>query len=100
MGQILVRNLFMSVDPYMRGRMSDAPSYVPPFRLGEPLEGGAIGEVVQSRDPGYQIGDVVLHGQEGKITFEEIVVDGLEHAPEAFISMMRGKNVGKMIVRL
>jgi NADPH-dependent curcumin reductase CurA len=62
-GQILVRNLFMSVDPYMRGRMSDAESYVPPFRVGEPLEGGAIGEVVAGRDPGYQVGDVVLHGQ-------------------------------------
>jgi NADPH-dependent curcumin reductase CurA len=39
-GQVRVRNLFMSVDPYMRGRMNDAKSYVPPFRLGEPLEGG------------------------------------------------------------
>ena len=43
-GQIRVRNLFMSVDPYMRGRMNDVKSYVPPFRLGEPLEGGAIGD--------------------------------------------------------
>ena len=48
-GQVLVRNRYMSVDPYMRGRMNDAPSYVPPFQLGEPLEGGAVGEVVASR---------------------------------------------------
>ncbi len=61
-GQVLVRNLFMSVDPYMRGRMNDAESYVPPFRLGEPLEGGAVGEVVESRTPGLQAGDLVLHG--------------------------------------
>ena len=46
-GQIRVRNLFMSVDPYMRGRMNDVKSYVPPFRLGEPLEGGAIGTVIR-----------------------------------------------------
>ena len=45
--EILVRNLFMSVDPYMRGRMNDGKSYVPPFELGQPLEGGAVGEVIE-----------------------------------------------------
>jgi hypothetical protein len=60
-GQIRVRNLFMSVDPYMRGRMNDVKSYVPPFRLGEPLEGGAIGEVTESRSPDLAAGDLVLH---------------------------------------
>jgi NADPH-dependent curcumin reductase CurA len=49
----------MSVDPYMRGRMIDRPSYVPPFELGKPLQGGAIGEVVASNDAGFQPGDVV-----------------------------------------
>src|SRR3954447_16492194 len=44
-GQVLVRNAFMSVDPYMRGRMSDRPSYVPPFELGKAMEGGAVGEL-------------------------------------------------------
>ncbi len=58
-GQVQVRNLFMSVDPYMRGRMYDRPSYVPPFQIGTPLEGGAIGEVVASADPGFQPGDLV-----------------------------------------
>ena len=60
-GQVRVRNLFMSVDPYMRGRMNDVKSYVPPFRLGEPLEGGAIGTVIESRSPDLATGDLVLH---------------------------------------
>ena len=51
----------MSVDPYMRGRMNDRKSYVPPFELGEPLHGGAVGEVVASRAEGFAEGDVVLH---------------------------------------
>ena len=42
-GQVLVRNMWMSVDPYMRGRMCDRPSYVPPFQIGEALQGGAVG---------------------------------------------------------
>ena len=60
-GQVRVRNLFMSVDPYMRGRMNDTKSYVPPFQLGEPLQGGAIGMVVESRSPDLAEGDLVLH---------------------------------------
>ena len=60
-GQVRVRNMFMSVDPYMRGRMNDVKSYVPPFRLGEPLEGGAIGTVTESRSPDLAAGDLVLH---------------------------------------
>ena len=58
-GQVLVRNLFISVDPYMRGRMKDAKSYVPPFQLGNTLEGSAIGEVLESRIPTFQQGDIV-----------------------------------------
>ena len=60
-GQVRVRNLFMSVDPYMRGRMNDVKSYVPPFQLGEPLQGGAIGSVVESRSADLAEGDLVLH---------------------------------------
>src|SRR3954454_2482614 len=60
-GEVLVKNLFMSVDPYMRGRMNDVKSYVPPFRLNEAMTGGAVGEVVESRDPSLAEGDVVLH---------------------------------------
>ncbi|MEU1685150.1 NADP-dependent oxidoreductase [Micromonospora sp. NPDC005707] len=61
-GQLVVRNQFMSVDPYMRGRMNDVKSYVPPFRLDAPLDGGAVGEVVASEAEGFAPGDVVLHG--------------------------------------
>src|SRR5664279_3981822 len=57
--QVLVRNLFMSVDPYMRGRMNSGKSYVPPFELGKPLEGGAVGEVVESRAREFKPGDAV-----------------------------------------
>jgi NADPH-dependent curcumin reductase CurA len=57
--QILVRNLYMSVDPYMRGRMNDSKSYVPPFALGQPLEGAAVGEVIESNAPEFRPGDVV-----------------------------------------
>ncbi len=57
--QVLVRNLFMSVDPYMRGRMNEGKSYVPPFEIGKTLEGGAVGEVVESRAKEFKAGDVV-----------------------------------------
>ena len=60
-GMIRVRNQWLSVDPYMRGRMNDAKSYVPPFKLGEPLEGGAVGEVVESKAEGFAPGDAVVH---------------------------------------
>ncbi len=59
-GEVQVRNLFMSVDPYMRGRMWDRPSYVPPFQIGAPLEGGAVGEVVASDDAALKPGDLVM----------------------------------------
>jgi NADPH-dependent curcumin reductase CurA len=58
--QVLVRNRYMSVDPYMRGRMNAGKSYVPPFELGKPLEGGAVGEVIESRAEGFKPGDVVV----------------------------------------
>ncbi|RDI75433.1 putative NADP-dependent oxidoreductase [Gaiella occulta] len=60
-GEVLIRNAFVSVDPYMRGRMNDAKSYVPPFALGEPLTGGAVGQVVVSRDPRWPEGSWVAH---------------------------------------
>ncbi|WP_030443410.1 NADP-dependent oxidoreductase [Actinoplanes subtropicus] len=61
-GQVLIRNLFMSVDPYMRGRMNDTKSYVAPFPVGAPLDGGAIGEVVASNVDDLPVGAVVAHG--------------------------------------
>jgi hypothetical protein len=61
-GQILVHNIFMSVDPYMRGRMVDRASYVPPFQVGEPLSGGAVGKVMAvNGNPQLQEGNYVLN---------------------------------------
>lgn len=60
-GQVRVRNLWLSVDPYMRGRMNDAKSYIPPFQLDVPMDGGAIGEVVDSKTEGFEPGDLVSH---------------------------------------
>lgn len=60
-GQILVRNLVMSVDPAMRGRMRDVKSYAPPFQVGEVMSGGAVGEVVESTVDDVKPGDHVLH---------------------------------------
>ena len=60
-GMVHVRNHWLSVDPYMRGRMNDVKSYVPPFALDAPMEGGAVGEVVESNADGFAAGDQVLH---------------------------------------
>ena len=60
-GMVRVRNHWLSVDPYMRGRMNDVKSYVPPFQVGEPMDGGAVGEVVESQAEGFTPGDLVLH---------------------------------------
>ncbi|MBV2353801.1 NADP-dependent oxidoreductase [Streptomyces sp. J2-1] len=60
-GQVLVRNKYLSVDPYMRGRMSAAKSYAAPFELGKVMQGGAVGEVVASEAEGISVGDHVLH---------------------------------------
>ena len=59
-GQILVRQLFLSLDPYMRPRMTELRSYVPPFNLDQPLTGGSVGEVVESRNPKFAKGDLVM----------------------------------------
>jgi len=60
-GMVRVANRWLSVDPYMRGRMNDVKSYVPPFALDAPMEGGAVGEVVESRSDAVNRGDLVLH---------------------------------------
>jgi len=59
-GQILVQQRFLSLDPYMRPRMTEMRSYTPPFALGQPLTGGSVGEVVESRNPGFAKGDLVI----------------------------------------
>ncbi|MEQ9003674.1 MAG: NADP-dependent oxidoreductase [Pseudomonadales bacterium] len=61
-GEVLVRNHYMSVDPYMRGRMYDRKSYVPPFQIGAVLDGGAVGEVVASNSDALPVGSFVQNG--------------------------------------
>jgi NADPH-dependent curcumin reductase CurA len=85
-GEVLVRNTFMSVDPYMRGRMNDVKSYVPPFALDAVLDGGAVGEVIASGSD--------------RLQWRETVVDGIDNAVDAFLGLHRGDNTGKMLVRL
>ncbi|MGF1878150.1 NADP-dependent oxidoreductase [Photobacterium frigidiphilum] len=58
-GEVLVKNLWMSVDPYMRGRMMDRASYIAPFQIGKALEGGAIGEVIESKNSELPVGTKV-----------------------------------------
>jgi hypothetical protein len=72
-GMVRVKNDFLSVDPYMRGRMNDVKSYVPPFQIGAPMDGGAVGAVVESRDPNFAVGDQVMHMAGWR---DEAVVEG------------------------
>src|ERR1700693_919054 len=59
-GQILLRTIWLSLDPYMRGRMSDGPSYATPVPIGGVMEGGTVSEVIASNHPGFAKGDIVL----------------------------------------
>lgn len=63
-GQLLLRTVYLSLDPYMRGRMSDAPSYAEPVKVGQPMVGGTVSRVVASNHPDYPVGEWVL-GQSG-----------------------------------
>ncbi|GIU65848.1 NADP-dependent oxidoreductase [Candidatus Phycosocius spiralis] len=92
-GMVQVRNYWMSVDPYMRGRMYDRPSYVPPFGLGETLQGHAIGEVIASGDTDFAVGDIVTHmlgwreiAQGPKALFTKVDTHGI--ALQAFLGVM------------
>jgi NADPH-dependent curcumin reductase CurA len=59
-GQVLLRTIWLSLDPYMRGRMSDGPSYAAPVPIGGVMEGGTVSEVIASNDPAFANGDIVL----------------------------------------
>ena len=59
-GEVLVKNLWLSLDPYMRGRISDAKSYVPPVAIGALMVGQTVGEIAESKSPGLKAGDHVL----------------------------------------
>jgi len=92
-GQMRVRNLWLSVDPYMRGRMNDVKSYVPPFQVGAPMDGGAIGEVIESKAGGFTAGDLVSHMAGWR---DEAVIDArtanklpeLGASPELFLGVL------------
>lgn len=92
-GQIRVANRWLSVDPYMRGRMNDVKSYAPPFALGAPMGGGAVGEVVESRAERFAVGDLVQHMAGWR---DEAVLDAaqaqplpaLDVPPQAFLGQL------------
>ncbi len=92
-GMVRIRNSWLSVDPYMRGRMNDVKSYVPQFAVGEPMEGGAIGEVVESKAEGFAPGDLVQHmaGWRDEAVVPARLVNKLPSlgvAPEQFLGML------------
>jgi len=58
-GMVLIKTIYLSVDPYMRGRMSGIRTYISPYELGEPITGGIVGEIVESKSPEFKIGDIV-----------------------------------------
>jgi NADPH:quinone reductase len=77
-GQVLVQTIYLSVDPYMRGRMSDAKSYARPLAIGEVMPGGAVGRVLESADPRFQVGSIV----QGMLGWQEYaIVDAAELRP-------------------
>ena len=69
-GEVLIQSLWLSLDPYMRGRMRDAASYAPSVQLGEVMVGGAAGRIIESRTPAYSIGEIV----EGRLGWQEYAV--------------------------
>jgi len=85
-GEVLIRNIYLSMDPYMRGRMNDIKSYVPPFQIGEVLQGGVVGQVVESRFDGIAEGDYVM----GMLGWENFSIsDGrtLREIPEGAVPL-------------
>lgn len=92
-GELLVRNTWLSVDPYMRGRMSGIRTYVEPYALGAPMDGGAVGEVLASGAEGFAPGDTVVH----QLGWRDHALMGASHAlkldtavlpPQAFLGVL------------
>lgn len=92
-GEILVKNEWLTVDPYMRGRMKDTKSYVPPFELGKPMEGGCVGRVVDSKNSTFAVGDYVL-GNKGWREFwksdgsDAQAIDAKAAEPQNYLSVL------------
>jgi NADPH-dependent curcumin reductase CurA len=92
-GEVLVRNLFLSVDPYMRGRMRDRKSYVAPYGLGATMTGGAVGQVLESHVPDLLPGDHVLSNFGWREAFccaagEVTPLGDLQAPPSAYLGVM------------
>ena len=92
-GEFLVQNEWMSVDPYMRGRMNDSASYVPAFQIGKPLEGGCVGRVIESLNDDFTVGNYVL----GNLGWREkwkssgdgvLTIDPKLAAPQTYLSAL------------
>lgn len=66
-GEVLLKTIYVSVDPYLRGRMSDAKSYVAPFELNKPMSSAIIAEVTESRNPDFKVGDFITAGLDWKL---------------------------------
>ena len=71
-GQVLVRVIYLLLDPYMRGRMRDAASYATPIGIGEVMTGGTVGEVVKSNNPSFKVGDIV----EERLGWQQYAIGG------------------------
>jgi NADPH-dependent curcumin reductase CurA len=78
--EALVRTLYISVDPYLRGRMREGRSYIAPFEVGQVIESGGVSKVVESRDPRFQPGDIVT-GMFGWRLYNAVKADGLMKVP-------------------
>ena len=92
-GELLVQTRYLSVDPYMRGRMSDSESYAEPWAVGEPLNGGIVGEVVEAESDAYDTGDLVTgEGMWAEYSVMDAAdvtaVDPSVAAPEAYLGVL------------
>lgn len=92
-GEVRVANRWLSVDPYMRGRMNDVKSYVPPFELGQPMQGHALGEVVESRVDSVPVGTMVSHmagwRDEAVLPSDQVqALPPIDVAPQAFLGQL------------
>lgn len=92
-GQVLLRTVYLSLDPYMRGRMSDAPSYAPPVQIGETMVGGTVSRVVTSQHPDFKLGDWVL-GYDGWQDYALSDGSGLRNLGASFSSAWRPGHAG------
>jgi len=73
-GEVRLQTLYLSVDPYYRGKMNDGKSYTSPFNLNEPIKGSGVGKVIESKNPEYHVGDIITSQKQLDYPFQEYVV--------------------------